>query len=323
VAQRDEDFEAWESLWERVDAFAAVLSRHRAQNVNAAWLRHEAREIVKEYFRGVKPALHRLGVTDLTVADLGSEMQHLIGLATGRNSKSSYRGVVQRARAERKKVETGLEFLIGTESPLPANRPQPSGVEAAILRTLRTLLPRTASSYEQVLRDIQDTGRVSYRGVAADLREVVREVLDHLAPDADVMGSAGFRLEQGQKGPTMRQKVNFILRARKVGDSARQTALESIEHINENAGLVGRAVYSRGAADVHSAKPREEVLNFKGYADAVLAELLEVHKSAEAAPDSAQTDREHAAFALTTGAGKTRRLIELLEVRRLPKTKEG
>ena len=36
-------------------------------------------------------------------------------------------------------------------------------------------------------------------------------------------------------------------------ESARQTALESIEQLNENAGLVGRAVYSRGAADVGAA----------------------------------------------------------------------
>jgi len=318
VAQRDEDFEAWESLWERVDAFAAVLSRHRAQNVNAAGLRHEAREIVKEYFRVVKPALHRLGVTDPTVANLDTEMQHMIGLATGRNSKSSYRGAVQRARAERKKVETGLEFLIGAESPMPTNRSQPSGVEAAILRTLRTLLPTTAASYEQVLRDIQDAGRVSYRGVAADLREVVREVLDHLAPDADVMATAGFKLEQGQKGPTMRQKVNFILRARKVGDSARQTALESIEHINENAGLVGRAVYSRGAADVHSAKPREEVLNFKGYADAVLAELLAIHKSEEPSPGSPRPETEYAQSVASSGSG-SRRLVRLADLLDLPR----
>jgi predicted pPIWI-associating nuclease len=313
VAQR-EDFGAWDSMWERIDAFAAVLSRHKAQNVNAAGLRHEARDIVKDYFRGVKPALHRLGVSDSTLAELDSQMQRLIGLSTGRNSKSSYRGVVQRARAERKKVETGLEFLIGAESVTPANRPQPAGVEAAILRTLGTLLPAAAASYEQVLRDLQDTGRASYRGVAADLREVVREILDHLAPDADVMGSPGFKLEQGQKGPTMRQKVNFILRARKVGDSARQTALESIEHVNENAGLVGRAVYSRGAADVHSARPREEVLNFKGYADALLAELLEVHKSAQAAPDSSQIGKMAVRFVLRPGTEKSHRPVQLADL---------
>jgi hypothetical protein len=33
---------------------------------------------------------------------------------------------------------------------------------------------------------------------------------------------------------------------------------------------------------VHKARPREEVLNFKGYADAVLGELLSIHKSIEA-----------------------------------------
>jgi hypothetical protein len=137
------------------------------------------------------------------------------------------------------------------------------------------------------------------------------------------MSSAGFKLEQGQTRPTMKQKVRFILRARRAGDSTRQTAEDSVQHLDENIASLGRAVYTRGATDVHTSRPREEVLNFKGYADAVLAELLSIHKSAEPAPDSAQTDREHAVFALTTGAGKTQRLVELLEVRRLPKrTKE-
>jgi len=279
---READFEAWESLWERIDTFASALSRYRAQNVNAAGLRQEARDIVKGYFREVKSALHRLGVTDLTVRDLDSEMQRLIGLATGKNSKASYQKLVRRIKSKRKAVETGLEFLIGAGTPVAPL--QIGNVESAILSTLETMIPTAAASYKQVLLEIQETGRLSYRGTAAELREVVREVLDHLAPDADVMISAGFRLEQGQSGPTMKQKVRFILRARKVGDSARQTAEDSVQHLDENIASLGRAVYTRGSTAMHTARPLEEVLNFKLYADAVLGELLAIHRPAQAVP---------------------------------------
>ena len=318
---REEDFRKWESLWERLDSFGATLSRSRARNVNASSVRHEARDIVIGYFREVKAALHRLGVTNATVGTLESEMQRLIGLAAGKNSKASYQKVIRNIRGERIEIETGLEFLIGPAT--PQHRFELGGTEAAILSTLRTMLPDAATSYEQVLLDIQDNRRVNYRGTAANLREVVREALDHLAPDDDVMNSTGFRLEQGQIRPTMKQKVRFILRARRAGESTRRTVEDSLQHLDENIASLGRSVYTRGATDVHTSRPREEVLNFKGYADAVLAELLSIHKSAESAPDNAQTERDYPKFSVTAGAGETRGLIELSEVRRLPKANDA
>jgi hypothetical protein len=319
MPSREEDFKLWESLWERIDAFATGLTRNQAHHVNAASLKQQARDIVTGYFRGVKPALNRLGVTDPTLRELDSEMQHLIGLSTGRNTKSSYHGLVRSMKGMRKEIETGLEFLIGTET--PEAQYQMGGVESAILNTLGTMLPTAAASYEQVLLDVQNIKRLSYRGTAADLREVVREVLDHLAPDADVLKSAGFKLEQGQKGPTMKQKVRFILRARKAGDSIRQTAEDSAEHLDENVASIGRAVYRRGATDVHTARPREEVLNFKGYADAILGELLAVHKAAEPAILDLREENENLKFIADSRAEQLRKAGLPVRFPRLPKRK--
>ena len=278
MPSREEQLKVWESLWKRVDSFSSALSRYKAQNVNAAGLRQQARDLVRGYFQEGKLALQRLGVTDATTKELDSEMQHLVGLSIGKNSKASYQLVVRSIKAKRKYIETGLEFLIGVESPASAI---PSGSEGAILATLERMIPTAGASYRQTLLDVQQQGRVSYRGTAAELREVVREVLDHLAPDADVMASAGFKLEDGLKGPSMKQKVRFILKARKVTDTARQTAEDSIKHLDENLPSLGRSVYNRGSMDVHTGRAREEVLNFKLYADAILGELLEIHKSVE------------------------------------------
>jgi hypothetical protein len=75
--------------------------------------------------------------------------------------------------------------------------------------------------------------------------------------------------------------MRFILRARKVRDAARQTAEDSVAHLDENIAALGRSVYTRGSVDVHTGRELEEILNFKMYADAVLGELLEIHKPAE------------------------------------------
>lgn len=295
---------------------AAGIAKNKAQHVNSASLRQEAREIVQGYFREVKPALHRLGVTASTLAELDSDMQALIGLSAGRNTKNAYQNLVRTIKARRKEIETGLEFLIGAEVPAP--RFQIGRVEESILTTLDTMLPAAAASYRQVLVDVQDGGRLSYRGTAAELREVVREVLDHLAPDNDVTKAPGFKLEAGQKGPTMKQKVRFILRARKVGDSARETAEGSAQHIDESVASVGRAVYTRGSTAVHTARPLEEVMNYKGYADAILGELLAIHKSAAPASVSLQEKNEHLEFIASSRAEQLREAGLPVRFPRLP-----
>jgi hypothetical protein len=283
MSSREAHLKTWETFWSLVDSFASALSRYKARNVNASGLRHQARTLVEGYFREVKPALRGLGVTHNTMKDLDADLQRLIGLSIGKNSKTSYQRLVRGMKRQRKNLETGLEFLIGAESAASATT---SGSEGAILSTLERMIPTAGASYKQVLLDFQIQGRSSYRGTAAELREVVREVLDHLAPDADVTKSTGFKLEADLKGPSMKQKVRFILNARKASHGALQTAEDSIKHLDENLPSLGRAVYTRGAIDVHTGRTREEVLNFKSYADAILGELLEIHKPiALAAPN--------------------------------------
>jgi len=276
MPSREDHLKVWESLWRRVESFSSAVSRNKAQNVNAAGLRQQARELVQGYFQEVKVALQMLGVTDATTKELDAEMQCLIGLSIGKNSKASYQNILRDVKAKRKGIETGLEFLIGAESPaLPA----PTGSEGAILTTLERMIPTAGASYKQALLDLQQMGRVSYRGTAAELREVVREVLDHLAPDDAVIAVPGFKLEEGLKGPSMKQKVRFIMKARKVPDAGMKPAEDSVKHLDDNIPSLGRSVYNRGSMDVHTARSREEVLNLKLYADAVLGELLEIHKS--------------------------------------------
>lgn len=278
MAEHESDFKKWEAHWQRVDSFANALSRYSAQNVNAMGLREQGREVARRYFRELKPTLQRRGITEATVAGLERDLKRLMGLTSGRNSKTSYRTVIRDIRSRRKEVETGLEFLISAESPATSA----TETETAILETLEAMIPSAEASYMQVLLDLQHKGRVSHRGTAAELREVVREVLDTLAPDAAVTGAPGFKLEPQRTGPTMAQKVRFILRARKAPDPSRETAEKSAAIIDESIANLGRSVYTRGAINVHTARTLQEVRNFKLYADAVLGELLEINKPAVA-----------------------------------------
>ena len=152
-----------------------------------------------------------------------------------------------------------------------------SGVETQILTTLHKLVPSAGLSYEQALRDLRGAPRISYRGTAVELREALREVLDHLAPDADVMRSPGFKLEKDMTRPTMKQKAQFILKARGAVSGAISTPKDAIQRVEDASASLARSVYTRGSVSTHVATTREEVLTMKPYVDGVLAELLQLH----------------------------------------------
>lgn len=264
----------WAKLWTDFVSFQSELTKSSAVNVNAVHLRDHARELVQHYFRRVRPELDSLRI-DCTILD--AQMQRLLQLANGRNAKSSYQSVLRALAKRRADLDAEREQRVGAVE-YGSSATLTSGVEQAIAETLERLVPSAALSYRQAISDLSDATRLSYRGPAADLRECLRETLDTLAPDKDVTNAPGFKPEKDAKGPTMKQKVRFILKSRGQGETARSTPEASATRIEESAGVLARSLYSRGAVSTHIASSREEVRQLKLYLDGVLAELLQIHR---------------------------------------------
>jgi hypothetical protein len=268
--------DSWSALWLRLGSLSTALSRISAVNVNTTSARDLAREIAQQWFRSGRPELLSSGVPEGDLHLIDSGLQYLLRLSLGRNAKKSYTATIRELRRVRTELEGRLELRRGAIA--IANQIQPlAPTEDAILSTLDKLLPVAASSYRQVLEDLAAPKRHSYRGTATELREVVREVLDHMAPDEEVTKSPGFKLEKDRKGPTMKQKARFILRVRGVGDTSRKAPEDAVNLLEEQVAGIARSVYERGSVSTHAAPLREQVLSFKSYADAVLAELLQIH----------------------------------------------
>jgi hypothetical protein len=267
----------WNIYWRKAEATQSTLGRTKSVNVNKDALRTDVRELVQEYFRSLRPALAKLGLSDDVLAALDGPAQELLRLATGRNARASYLRSLRALQRARVVVEAERELKLGQAATGPHVDIVAAGVETQILATLRKLLPSAGLSYEQALRDLRGAPRLSYRGTAVELREALREVLDHLAPDADVMGSPGFKLEKDAARPTMKQKAQFILKARGVASGALATPRDAIQRVEEASASLARSVYTRGSVSTHVATSREEVLTMKPYVDGVLAELLQVH----------------------------------------------
>jgi hypothetical protein len=163
-----------------------------------------------------------------------------------------------------------------------SRRPAAAGVvvtatERLIVDTLSSVLPAAAASYEQSLADLGGVPRRSYRGVAHELREVLRETLDYLAPAAEVMAEANFKLEKDTTRPTQTQKALYVLRKRRLSREAMRAPELAVSLVEELGAAIARSAYTRGSASAHGVASAREVRQLKMYVDAVLAELLEIH----------------------------------------------
>ena len=275
----DEDLESWAAFWRYIEGLGASLRKSRAVNVNSGAVREEARSLVQRYFRETRPDLVSVGLDEKQLEPMDDAAQELLRLANSRSRRTYYRSVLSAFRNQRPAIESDREFRIGHSSSNAALGHIASGIEQAILGTLHRLVPSASLSYEQAISDLSGPSRVSYRGSAVELREALREVLDHLAPDADVRRAPDFKLEKDAKRPTMKQKARFILKARGSSSGSISTSKDAIERVEEAVASLARSVYTRGSVATHIPATREEVLNLKMYVESVLAELLQVHSS--------------------------------------------
>jgi hypothetical protein len=262
--------QALEELSRHFAALHELTTSGRARSIPPASARPVARTIAKIYFEDVRPELDAVKSRQGLVDEIDFAIQSLLQLAGVSGEKQAYIGQLNELRPNLMEGTVDLMKARGNA------RLVLSHTERGILSTLTALLPATASSYEQALRDIAQGGRVSWRGTAGELREVLRDVIDHLAPDEKVAGAAGFNMERDQTRPTQKQKVRFILKARRSGSPAVAVAEESLATVENSVAALARSTYQRGSTSTHTAASNKEIKSLKRYVDALLAELLEV-----------------------------------------------
>jgi hypothetical protein len=267
----------WRFLTHDFSQLASRLDRVSSVNVNASDLRTEAGQLAQRYLSLARPLLLEVGLGDQVLV-LDDAFSNLIHLSEGRNSLSSYKKQLKIIRKTLPSVTTSLAMNAGSSA---AGRKELAGDELKLLKTLGDMIPTAAISYRQALTDLQDDKRLSFRGPALELREALREVLDHMAPDKEVMSATGYKPEKDQSGkdrstPTMKQKVRFILKARGAGNATMGSPEDTAMAVDAIVGDVTRSVYQLSSVATHVASERIQVMKVKRYVEAVLHDLLEI-----------------------------------------------
>jgi hypothetical protein len=267
-----------DELLQKLDSLSKAVKKSEAVNINSRTIKKSAIEIGSLYFSNARnEALEVLSESNL-LKEYDSNWQYLIRLAQGNNSKNSYLNIIRKLIRTTKEINVGLH---SATSDIPERGSERiSYPEQILIETLEQILPSAAASYQQAIQEMSDQKeRLSYRGTASELREALRETLDYLAPDSDVMGESWFKFENDQKRPTMKQKVRFILSSRGRNKTERVTAENTVQLIETLYGELTRSVYNRASLSAHIKTTREEVARLKRYMDALFFDLLEIKQA--------------------------------------------
>ncbi|MGD0695783.1 MAG: hypothetical protein ABSB82_13100 [Terriglobia bacterium] len=263
-------------LLERLSTLQAKIRRGKSVNLNDRETRDSVVELATSYFSDCREGVaNTIGQTD-TLLPIDALCQDLLRLSQGNNSRKAYVKALGTLRKELAELNVACLSRVSSKGISGTSLSDLSKAEELILRTLDDYVPSAAASYRQGILDLQAHNRLSYRGTASEFREALRETLDHLAPDVQVMKQPGYKLEQSQTKPTMKQKVRFVLSSRERRKTQTESAEKSVDLVESLTGDVTRAVYNRASLATHVESARTEVHRIKRYVDTVLFDLLEI-----------------------------------------------
>jgi hypothetical protein len=248
-----------------------ALNHVAGPQLHSETARQTLRGLAERYFSDIRPLVSNEPSHGEHLEAVDAAMKDLITLSHKHGSTLKYKNLLRAAKSHLIHLDTRL--VVATLNGKPPAR---TDVDSRILTTLRALLPSAALSYEQALLDLEQPQRLSWRGPASDLREALRETLDHLAPDEDVASAPGYKKVPDTNGPTMKQKVRYILRSRGTAGASASTTEDATATVDEAIGSFVRSVYTRSSLSTHTPTERSEVVRIRDLVRVVLAELLEV-----------------------------------------------
>jgi hypothetical protein len=264
---------------EFVDVLRRVLARLKGpkkSRIISVGERRGLRSVVAAWFSEYRDGFAQAFGEEERILRMDGMMQAVLKLA----SKESARVTIVRM------ISKSLDYftenlLVALSRAYWSRAPErtPAGRDGETGKRLKQLDPDLADGYEQAVIDIEEIDRLSYRGPAAELREVLTGVLHQLAPNEEVEKTDWYK-EARKSGarreptPTRAERTKFILRSRGKGSAVTESDESFMTSVEERLASVVNAAYKRGSAATHGGTERDELLNLLPYVNALLRELL-------------------------------------------------
>jgi hypothetical protein len=256
---------------DEIEALRKVISKSKSKQIRAKPLKTALQSLVDTYFDLIRPSVLPAGAQDDRFRGVDEAFQELLTMS----HKQVTTVIVANHLANVRKMLIGVDVETSARSVERVDIALPA-VDQRIIDTLTSVAPAAALSYHQATLDLQQMSRYSWRGPACDLREALRESLDHLAPDSDVTSQPGYRAEANTHGPTMKQKVRFILKARRLTSAQMAPSETAVQSVDDAVGSFVRSVYTGSSGAAHTPSDRDEVMRVRDWVRVALCHLLAI-----------------------------------------------
>lgn len=253
------------------DSLRRGISSSKVSQIQSKQVLSDIRNLVEYYFRELRASYFSPDASNNELVALDAYAQQLLELTHKHPTASKVTSLLKNIVAHSRKIDVYITINQSNHS-----EQDMSDTDTRIIETLEKLVPSAALSYRQALIDLGTPTRLSWRGPATDLREALRELLDHLAPDEDITAAPHFKLESETKGPTMKQKVRHILSKRGVSRSASAVPEGAAASVEEALGAFVRSLYTRSSVSTHTPTDKAEVARIRDWVRVTLCELLEI-----------------------------------------------
>lgn len=258
-----------ERLLIRLEGGRSATVSSRAERVNI-------RSVVGAWFGEYRSAFLQMIGDEQLLAPMDGLLQEILRRAS---ETSARRTVTRDVRSTRRYFNDNLLVPLSRAYWSRAPQQSPAGFDREAESRLRQLDADLADSYAQAVYDVEDEARLSYRGPAAELRELLTGALHILAPTERVQAMDWYREARrsgarSESTPTRAERVRFILRSRSQGSTQTETAETFMSSVEERLAGVVNSTYKRGSAAAHGGTERSEVQQLLQYINALLRELL-------------------------------------------------
>ena len=262
-----------------MDALDRLISNlSRSQTKLVSWMkeRNLLHSFVGAWFHEYRPSFLNLIGEEELLLPTDDFMQQLLKLSS---ESSSRRKIKKLCKSLQENFRDNLLIPLSRAYWSHAPERAPAGRDEDVLQRLSALDEELGESYEQVVEDLTDESRKTYKGTAAELREIIRGTLVRLAPDDKVKDTDWYKEARktgtrNETTPTQGERTKFILRERSSGSAAIEAAESYRKSVEERLGNIVRASYRRASNSAHSGAERDEVARQLQYANALLGELL-------------------------------------------------
>lgn len=231
-----------------------------------------AKSVANLWFNDVAPFAKLVSDDQTALQSIDAAMNQLIAHTLKATKREIYLATLNEAlRVYEKEVYISLHKTHGAV--LAGALPTGFGSDD-VATELAKIAESLHAGYQQVRKDLSDNTRISWRGTANELREILRELLEILAPDSAITKANWYKQEPQTNGPTQVQRAKYVLEQRAIQQQRSSAVQETLKLVEESIPKLIRKTYQRASNAAHTQQDRDEVKRILGYFDLLAKDLL-------------------------------------------------